>query len=1716
MTEEELPLSPEEISRMARAMADALAGQPSIMSQAAVTCVTISIDDIDLDAVASSCMGITDILGQIAQWFSSLLNTIASWIVSAVTGFIDRVVMPGIRGISDWLSRTLPGIGQALAGIPAFISQSVIPALSSVASFLTVTLPSYFTGVINFFTKTLPSYFTGVTDFFGKTLPTLFTGVIDFFTKTLPSYFTGVIDFFTKTLPSYFTGVIDFFTRTLPQFFGGVVDFFAKTLPSFFSGVVDFFTRTLPSFFEYAVGFFTKTLPSFFEHVIGFFTRTLPSFFEHVVGFFTRTLPSFFEYTSVFFTKTLPSFFEYAVGFFTKTLPSFFEYVTGFFTKVMPLHFDFVSRFFTITLPGWINQISGGVNEFLDTLYNLPKKVPDIFGKMILTVAKSIYELFVIPIVRKLRKVFTVEVVDHEVVPERVEEEKGWEEKALDPIKDAFTISIESHEPIDPPDPPYIASVSPRWAIPVYPDIKIFADPFKWLLEKIIDPFAMWIQSVGEKIWSGIKWLWDTLVSVFRSVAETVWGAVRNFASWLWDSIVNAFKTIGETLFKGIMSVVTAIGEAVVRGLSALASGILNIARTVAEALGRAVTEFASLVLAPIFNTFSGRYAERVVGITEMFAKSSSAEEDLGYLFGGIWLIVQDVILAHALGYGISHGLQALASVVDDLEVRPQALLEGEGGCALEPIGLGARLRALLGWLISLGWHFKPSYILREMGKDVRLIADEFTKGLMYGITIWSTSPIAKLLNAALRDVLVVELPSIDTMQEIVRRHMPSERFEEVLRDYRVILKLYGYRTGIIEWLTSMDLKIEVTDRFGTKRIVPISMMYELPSASDVAAMMVRDIFASVGDFQKLYLARGMHPDVGALYYFLRFKYPPPERLWQFTVRGISGLLWATVTDTEMAEVRREIEPLKALMPVAPEKLNFKADQLLSAFKTYMKWHDYFRGAWIQGFTSDNLIYIDTLADIPSKIDQRWMVKWGVYELLSGRQVTIQSPVREFAVKILDSNPASGITMDLTNFSRTLLATGLHPDWVPATAVAEAMNALTEERTLLRSGFVSLFKEGFYNIKALETLLAGFIKTSFHVAYFDMTKMQWTTGWVNIPVMYLPPERKLLELRALMDRCLDILREIQRDLSTAYQEYIVWDYNEYKSKLTQVIESINDVYARDYEAITGTRLPPELRLSFVDDYYKPYLEALRIWRDVFTVRRIRMWTQRWLGWVMYRVAYGVVSKRDIDKLITHVSEKAKLTSEETDFIRQVMDIMHGIAASEYLPTPSTLATLCEYVTLDRSLVEQVFSERRVPDAWRNVWLTYIYVRPIKSDAKALLSAYVRAFRYGVVTRDVVDGYVASLLQYGFTKQEIELITKAIDLEEMVMEARENRREYIPTPSMLASMSEYMVIPDQLVKQVFEARRIPAEWQDIWRRYISVRPIVDDVRGLLTSYRRALVYVAIPDDVKRKIESYAGMIGFTQTEWDILALRVSLEEMVMEARESRREYIPTPMTLATICEYIPDARRFYDSVAKARRIPKEWHELWARYIDIRPLVDDIKRYLSRAETLYVRFMIKRQDFEKILGEVSGYLGYTPKELEFLMKVTEFERYRNAWTELIGSVERLVELSEYSPKAASYALGKLYEMIDALPLSPTEKQDLKAMWEEYIRNRPVKAEAKTYVTQLINLYVDGLISDAAFKKELYEMKKWGFSDNELMFYEAQAALRRARKLRIPIGE
>ena len=1404
-------------------------------------------------------------------------------------------------------------------------------------------------GIETFIETVVTPAINAVDTFLRNTIKPIIDDIWDAITSTISGIgeaLTGLPKFIQDKIV---TPLTDFFTKTIPDAISKVTDFFTKTLPDFFTDVTNFFSKTLPDLFSKVIDFFTKTLPSLFDTVVSFFTKTLPNLFDIVISFFTKTIPSLFDTVISFFTKTLPNLFNMVTTFFTKTLPSLFGSITTFFTETLPSLFGKITEFFTETIPNMVSKSIEAFNNFINMLLNAPTQIPNIIHAIGLNI---------------------------------------WE-KIMKPMFDYLLNNMIQ---------PVIGAVSPI-AVTFQGFTNAILRIPEWLRE-----LPGWIFDYLAKI-NLPNWLYQHLIApvlnIFRTIAVTIWDGVKNLWDWIWDSVTD-FIGWGINQTKAYME---DISENLMMTIKSATDFLMKFTDKAMELMKETLEKATSLLVAPFNYPFKDKLAEVLEKEIKAYGQEGKLEvllEKLPIALGKSSLYITSFFSSFIMSHYAISTLNVLGKSIEALFDRLIIDIEE----STEPQGIGIKLREI--WESRLGRLFY--HTIGEFHKWIH----ELYRGIVYGFSIWLTRPLIRLINLEWRDIIPIEIPPLMILEEASRRALPHEEFTTIKEYTKWYMAMLGYPTKIIDlyFKTPSEYSIKVKDRFGKDRMVPLSLIYRLPSASDVARMMVRDLFHSIKDFQKIYLATGMSKDIGILYYLLRFRYPPPERLWQFTVRGISGLLWATLTDEEKAELEEMAKKLGAQVPLSPIALNKKYDTLLSAFKTYMKWHDYFRGSWFKkevhgfNFTSDNLIYIDTLADIPTKIDQRWMVRWGLYETLAKAGVGRLDPVQSFIKIVTKGEPSddikSGIYMELANFCRTLQATGLHPYWVPMTAVAEAINALTDERTLLRTGFINLFKEGFWDVNALETLLGGIIKAYFGVQYFDIKDMDWVRGYVEHPVMFLPAERKLLELRALMDRSLDMLREIQRDISRGYQEWIIDSYEEYKAKLTEVINKVNEFFKADYEAITGQTLPDNRKLKFVDDYYRRYVEALGIWRDIYTVRRVRTWTQRWLGWIMYRVAYGAVKKEDVEKLISYVREKAKLTDYESTFISNIMNILYGIA----------------------------------------------------------------------------------------------------------------QREYSPTPSQLATLSEYIVISKDIIKKVFEAREIPAEWQSIWLKYIDVRPIADDVRGLLTSYRRAMLYIEIPQDIKQKVESYASLIGFTQREWDILALRVQIEELIQQARESRREYIPTPYMLATLCEYLPEARQFYPKVAEAKRIPPEWQPLWAKYIDIRPLVDELKKYLSRAESLYARFAITEDEFKKVLEEVSSFLGYTNKELAFLKKITDYERYKTAWTEVIGDVDRMMSLAEYSPKARNFALGTIYKMIDALPIDPNTKNLLKEMWEQYIRVRPVYDEVRRYITDLINAYVEGIIDDAILINELNALKKWGLSDDEIMFYKALAGMRKARKLKIPL--
>ncbi|MEM2446209.1 MAG: hypothetical protein QW734_06090, partial [Candidatus Bathyarchaeia archaeon] len=1575
--QEETTLKPdsEEIRRTAEALANIILDN-NLHVQEATT-----IETVNLDLLASTTAGIFDPLGQLKEWLASTFNSVAGWITASVESWIATYVSPTVNAI---LSKA-GDIWSALQKIGDVIREAVAVAIPSIAASVTSAIrpivldPIY--GFIDWVGRQVDA-FRRAAEGLGRALSAALSAAGDMasaITRIMPDL-SKIGEAISRTL----TGL-----GRIPDILGGILSTLGR-IPETLSGILTALSRVpdMVSGILTALGQIPRML-SEIGTALGRIPKTISDIFTSLskipetVGGVLLSLGKVPEAVSGILT---------ALSWVTRTVES----VASALNRV-PGMIGEITRI--------LEQIPKRLGDFLDWLLKLPEKAPEIYTSITTRVWRDLVSPFFEAIRRDVVNPFTEKMKD---ITEKVsagmtelgkdvtgfinailkfpewfpywfrkdivgEYFKTFEEKHLlkitgKPVKGSYTyewwggqFTIEEH-------PTSITS----FMIPVAGLFQALTDPLGWIKATVIGA----LQEMANSIWSGLQWIWKWMTEAVTNVLKTVWESLKSLSIVLFTAGIGWSTSLMEFLSKTPEEVKEAFPKALSSYLSGMQQQMLE-----------KLAPFHSEQLAKEIETMK-------ISVPEYLTREKISRQltlGYGYMLTAITMPFWGQIPARIVAYG----LRGLARSMRDLDWTLGALLR--------PLGIGVETRFNLAKTIGASLYTFADQLL-EWTKTIGA-------GLIYGYAIWLTQPMSRLISYHFRNLIPVQLPREDAVVEYARRSLsytygetpdktvPTPGYKATLDISKFYMSLYGYSDEALRWFFSYQPEdwVDIKDRFDTTRFLPKSLVHELPSASEMARMMVRDMFKDPDQFAKAIQMRGMTRDTAYLYYMFHFRYPSPERLWAFTVRGVSGLLWATLTGDEMTEVTKEAQQLGAYIPKTAAELNYRYKELLSAFKLYMKWHDMARFSWIPGFTSDNLIYIDTLADIPSKIDQRWLVKWGIYEALSAKGVKPESPVSEFASKLLEDAPTSEVKLDLTNFCRTMQATGIHPYWVPATAVAETMNVLSDERTLLRTGFTNLFKEGFWDVKSLETLLAGLVTASFKVRYFDAVSMEWKQGWINLPVMFLPPERKLLELRAVMDRALDILRDIGRDVARAYSEWIITDYEAYKDKMTRITEKINTFFTEDYKTITGTELPEKLKLSFVEAYFKPYVEGLEVFREVFTIRRVRYWTARWLGYTVYRLATGVVKKEDALNLLAYVAEKAKLTPYEKDFIQGVMEKMLNIAAREYVPTPASLATLAEYVIVPEELVKKALNERLVPPEWHQVWLNYVRVRPIADDVKALLSTFRRALIYVEVPKEVEDEVKKYASLIGFTEEEWKILELRVRLEELIREASTLRTAYTPTPTTLATLAEYVPLSPEQVEKALEERRIPKEWAEAFSRYVYTRPIKADARALLSTYVRALRYGAVDKDEVDKYVKELPSYGFTQREVQLITRAMQLEEAIIEAKENMREYIPTPASLATIAEYVPKARELFNAVAAARRIPEEWRPVWESYVDVRPIINEVKRYLSMSEDLYVYFAVTEDAYKKVLEQVKAF-GYTDKEVELMLASAKQERYLRAWREL----------------------------------------------------------------------------------------------------------------------
>jgi len=1684
----------------------------------------IPIDQIDIvelvEHAITSIGGITDPITQLKQWISNVLSSVASWIVNNLWGLIK------------------PALDEIAKAIQSFFNQ-IIDSISQISN----TITSVIWGAIHW-----------LADQLNKIVITPIENAVKFIAENLPNLVNMIQSAF-KTIADYVSNIPNMIIQGIENVITWIKDNLGKVaslISNAVSTISDFISK-IPSMIqqgiEWAITNITKTLssiPTIIENALSkvvSFIESIPSSIQNVISTLIDYIKSGFASLSDEARRVIESIIKSitdALGKVPKLIDNVLKGLEGLGQQINNIY----------------NALTTTISDVKNALESMIKDIPSTITKALQEVVSSIekqFKDFLKTLTSDLTKIFDTIKSNIQGLVSSFTEQLN---KALSSIQSAINNIVSAISKI----PDELNNLFKTITSKLEGIVKWFEDTLKSMIEnapaiieKSVENVEQWI---FEKLPSYVRQFFQEAPKALQQVGVALTGftnAILKFPEWFPQWFQQFITTPLTTVIKELFGPLPPFIERIIDMIDE-ANRLFNLLIT------DPLKFYEDVILKPTINAL-GKIVKRLLDFfteieDEVYKVSKWLTNKTQFIIKPISTMFQAMLNAVIENYNkliqgkmtISEFITSYFKAIIPTTLEIASILGAMRFIGEEINSFIGRIHSLMSALPFLGMTIE----LVAEGEIFETIADVIEKGawgiaynVPFSVAFWLASPIEKPIEYAfryqLRNILPFALPTTTQIRDIIRRLFAKATIEptwgkEFVKLYDRLLQFFalrGYSDDVAKLLFDPGViyYTHITDRFGGKRIIPLSLLWDLPSRSDLVRMLQRDVFQSPMEWANFIKVHGLNQDLGKMYYMMSFEYPSFEKLWTFFVRGISGMLWYEPPDFIKNWFTQDAKWLGAGIPVEPKKLNYDYNALFKAIPFYLKWiqksnFSWFRkGAIIQygnatipidfDWTADSWMLWDIAADLPGKIDARWMAKWALFDLISEKvNVPIPSvgqspkpypetPFVDMVSQVVENVVESEIYMDLRAFCRLLVANGIHPAFVPITAVSETINALSDERTLLRTGFINLFKEGFWNYTTIDTLLNGFFVASFIVEYFDPTDKKWKAGAINAPIKFLPAERRLLELRAAMDRALDILRDLVKELNRSYAEYIVTTKDEYIAILKDGINITNAWFKPLIKDLTGK----ELELQADMDYWSSYAKVIDIMQNIYKIRRVRYWIGRLLTWTFYRLAYSYVTPDDVKRILDVMKDRAHLTPLEVETLQEIMNLINGIVRKEYIPTPSQLATIVEIVPEAINYMNEVFEQRNVPVEWRPIWAKYIEAKPIRDDVRSLLTDYRKAKLYHVQLGEIEKTILELAKQVGYTDRELQILFLRIQLDELIDEAKTLRKEYLPTPLGLATLSEYITIPPKLVLEVLSKRGVPKEWLNLWIKYIQVKPLYDDVKALAYAYFKALRYGVPLDGYGKEIEKLMKEFGWTPQEIYVRKLRATIEAMIDQWKEIQKEYIPTPSMIATIAEIVPEVRKLAYEVFEKRHVPKEWIPIWSKYIALKPLIDEVKKYVGIVIEMYEYFAITYDELKKALERVKPF-GYEDQEIKLILYNSDLLASYRAYKELIGTPKSLVVMAEYSPSARNLALAQVYKMIDKLPVDNATKEFIKKMWEEYIRVKPVYDEVKRYITELINDYAHGVITRDEFIHELNELKKWGVDDYEIQFYVWLADRRKMR--------
>ena len=1685
---------PNRISEIARSISDALGQIPRAVS----------------DIVASLTRAFNDVRATVSSMVSELANRIAQ-IPSALAEAVNRIAsMLGELGnrVRDAASAIASAVSDALGRIQSAVSNfgsALLNALNTVATNAVNTIGGYLRTLadnVAKFGSTLADSLARVASSISNVINELTSRIREGMSAILGALsdaFVKIRDMFGQVAVSISNAMGELVARTrdaIASLSGAVGEAFAHTREVVESiiGQIIGLGETAAGIVRTAFGEIAKWIQEATKilHGIGAafqgFMNAVLSLPRELWNLLPNEIRSAFIAIYNFFTQTVPKFF-------IEDIPNFFRQAVKFFTQDVP-------RFFTETLPQKLQ-------EFAQWVWN---QLPQWFRDAL----TAVYDFFT----KTAPKFLT------EDIPEFFRNARQFFESAIDFIKNL---------------PDKLKDLGRRIWENIPEPLKKFGELIRGMFDKLKEELTEFFKDPG-------KYIWERLVTPMWNAVKYVGGVLGEFLGRVYELLANAFKT--------------ALGV-VASAVASVASAVMDIASGVFKTFSK-VADYGWNIIASVFNI-------RLVGnsefIMEEWNKWSKEIEDIfqtGYMRAeGIgnqmWWAGAQLIVPFWRATLLAYLLKGLVNTFYDYEIvwEPQvagsklagvkwrinmaelfgSLLEGLPAFA-HAFAIGSSFALSQLYLQNVQHLYTPRAIqFYEKVKD-KLIGD-VAKVFGYDNAIYNffimPPSVDDMVEWGRRWVAVIKgrnpEAGVATKAEGLGAEMRVNSMSQVLDTIKLYMLYHGLPRWYIEYLAQDPEKfaIEFKDRFGMIRRLSLSPLYELPTHSEMARMTQRDIFPGVDVMKALGWVRGWPEDLTTMMYLLTFKYPSFEKLWEFYMRATAGMLWFKAPDVAKSVFAKEAQEIGAGAPVDPltiqRALASRGAAGMSAIElalnTYLKWLEYSNFSWftekttmyginvgqqiisaLGGWVADSWLMWDVAADIPGKIDMRWMSRYGIFQLMAeriGEQFfTSYTPMVDVIGKVMDPEPRSKITVELHWFSKLLQSTGLHPAWVPVTTVAENIMVIADEMTLLRTGWLNLFRDGLITHDVMDQSLAGLFTVAYKVGFWNPDTKQWTTGWVNLPVRWLPHERKLLEYRALIDRVVLLYRRLHGYLQSAVRAMVVRP-EEARAMMLEFAKMLDAHYAKIGKEITGFDVRLNIDTEFIDLWYHT-VEKLGYYE---AYKRARRWWERVSGWLLYRIAQGYVDEHDVVQLVNEIREVAKLTDiEVVAYYRLARALFGAVVAKERVPTPWQLATLAEYMHVPADLIAKSIETHKIADEFRNMLAKYIYVKPLKSDYRSVITDAMRLYRIGRISKETLDAIIEGAKNYGFTEPEIQLLKLRGELLSLLVDT-EAKSLRVPTPWQLATLAEYMTVPAELVAKSIEEYGVDTAYAPFVARYILMRPLKSDYKSVISQAVRALRYGAITKDTFDMLLRNALNYGFTETEISLVRMATELALAV----EETREYVPSPTMLATLAEYIPEVRNYIKHVFETKKIRGVWADMWAKYIYLRPVVDEVRRWASAMYALIESGIVPLSALGDVFRVLSTY-GYEELERAIITRTVMAHAARRAWAELLGSARQLATMSRYSDVAMDMAWSRVQRIIDLLPVDNNTKEAIKTMWRQYITHYQNYPEIRSYVTELVAAYAYGVLSDIDLERELNYLKQLGVTDVTIALIRRRAKLRRIR--------